>query len=433
MLKRKTQTTLDRESQKRRVEDVSPKIDTQKCQAGFIQGKIKDIPTVTPPIRDPKDRKAILKDLHDEGVCVVRVLSEEQAETYRQKMWAWFEDLGTGIDRKDPKSWDRVSSWLPTKHGIVKSAGAGQAPFMWELRLEEGVLNAFASIHGVQPKDLLASFDGFGLYPPKQDASAFALPQDKKVRMWPHKDQDLRLSNPYKCVQGVVYLSDNRKRPGKDGGFMYWPKTHTKGLEYWMERFSPEEIFAMDAKKLESLVLDEEKLTPSKVKNWWKVPGPVPGVVDVSSTRIVIAPPGCMVLWPSTTVHANAPPLSCSEEEKEQAGQELQQMAERAVAYICMHKRSLASTAILKRRIKYSQIGATTSHWPHMFLSKNADPKEEFRGPYKWITKEDGSREKVSNTINQKVLTERSVPQTQAFVATLSNEKQKMRRRLIGF
>lgn len=339
---------------------ASKPLQPNKCKVGRISAKIEDITAESPLIRQPTDRKLIWDDLKGTGISVVRVITEEKALEYLKMMHAWLKDLNTGMDPEKLETVDRVLSMLPSVHGIVKSAAAGQAIWMWLLRMEPSVMQTFATIHNVPTSELITSFDGFGWYPAKQDGSAFAVPQNKEIHLWPHKDQDLRLSDdPFMCIQGVVYLSDNRKRPGKDGGFMYWPHTQTKGLKYWQEYFTQDELFSLNTpKKKKAFSLKVTK--DSQIKNWWKVPGPVPGVINGETARIVVAPPGCLVLWPSTTVHANAPPVVVEGEET----------AERAVAYICQHKRSLATPTVLKRRIAYVEQGSTTSHWPHRFVKK---------------------------------------------------------------
>ena len=103
--------------------------------------------------------------LEREGYVVLKeTLTKQQAGKTLNLLWDYLEELDTGIDRKDPKTWgdDR---WPTAAHGgILPSYGIGHSKSQWYLRSIPNVKKAFAKIWGTE--DLLTSFDGVSLWRP---------------------------------------------------------------------------------------------------------------------------------------------------------------------------------------------------------------------------------------------------------------------------
>ncbi|KAJ3270413.1 hypothetical protein HK104_004922 [Borealophlyctis nickersoniae] len=144
------------------------------------------------------------------------------------------------------------------------------------------------------------------------------------IKLWPHRDQAPNLQT-FACVQGQLNLRSNLHPT--DGGLVLYPGTHTidwgarypKSTNYSNHYYSPP--------------YDEAETSPS-------------------NARVIRSPAGSLIIWDSRLIHCNRPPSP-------QSG------STRAVVYICMMPRSLATEATLKERIELHKKHCTTGHWPH--------------------------------------------------------------------
>lgn len=99
--------------------------------------------------------------------------------------------------------------------------------FVWDIRTEPGVVNAFATVYGTE--DLIASFDSINItFPRRTDIEANT--------RWAHQDQDPKRPG-FRCLQGIVNLAPNGPN---DGGLIVMKGAHTLSEEYH-EAFKDEE------------------------------------------------------------------------------------------------------------------------------------------------------------------------------------------------
>jgi len=271
--------------------------------------------SLTPPVFAPSD-PALLSHLHTHGYAAVAALTPTEADAAHTAFWNWLEGLGTGVLRSDPSTHMHPDKWPAGIHGIIKGCGVGQAPFMWHLRTHPAVRQAFATVWGTNA--LICSFDGAGMYPK-------VLPQLPKT-YWPHRDQ-APTADGLLCVQGVLSLTSNEEDTA--GGLVVWPGSH---LRCWANTYA------------------EARAHPPTA-HWYRVPEGDP-VCTPHAGWVLRAPAGTLFLWDSRTVHMNRPPCAPAR-------------TPRAVAYICMAPKALASASTLKKRLLYFETNRTTSHWPH--------------------------------------------------------------------
>jgi hypothetical protein len=102
--------------------------------------------------------------------------------------------------------------------------------FVWDARLEPGVLGAFSKIWGTD--ELLVSFDGINSvsyttlpsFQANRPAVTLPLPKSKRPKggRWPHQDQS-SLIRGFQCAQGIVNLAPNGP---DDGGLVVLSKSH---------------------------------------------------------------------------------------------------------------------------------------------------------------------------------------------------------------
>jgi hypothetical protein len=100
---------------------------------------------------------------------------------------------------------------LIDRGGLINRYGVGHEQFVWDIRGEPGVVDAFSKIWGTS--ELLVSFDAINLslpYPKEE------LEENNRGGAWPHVDQS-PLRRFKHCVQGIVNLANNGP---DDGGLM---------------------------------------------------------------------------------------------------------------------------------------------------------------------------------------------------------------------
>ena len=88
-----------------------------------------------------------LEYLEEHGyVVIANALTTEEADHALALLWDYLEELGTGMDRNDPETWDD-DRWPTAVHGgILPSHGIGHCAAQWYIRDRAPVKQAFASI-----------------------------------------------------------------------------------------------------------------------------------------------------------------------------------------------------------------------------------------------------------------------------------------------
>lgn len=103
-------------------------------------------------------------DRHGFTICK-GILSELECQTALDKVWQFFECLGAGIERHQPKTWDTPAANLVfTDAGVIHPHGVIQSEACWTVRGHPHVKRVFASLWGTD--ELIASFDGLCVYRP---------------------------------------------------------------------------------------------------------------------------------------------------------------------------------------------------------------------------------------------------------------------------
>ncbi|KAL2817752.1 hypothetical protein BDW59DRAFT_182051 [Aspergillus cavernicola] len=261
-------------------------------------------------------------NLQDNGFAVIKgAIPKDRALTYQQKARQWLKSFGNdNLDYNNPNTW--VSANLPVQSSIntFNSYCVAHEKFMWDARLEPGVVDAFAKIWGTDA--LLVSYDSLNItFPNRTDVP--------RKGSWEHVDQS-PLRRGTHCIQGLINLSVSR--PG-DGGLVVYPKSH----QYHDEFFDSHTDAATWTSK------DIYLFKPDQLA-WFHEKGIRP--------RPVHADPGDLIVWDSRTIHYGAEPTEESN-------------TIRTANYAAYTPAELASPETLARKAEvFSKYGATT-HWPH--------------------------------------------------------------------
>ena len=292
--------------------------------------------------------------LEREGYVVLKeTLTKQQPGKTLNLLWDYLEELDTGIDRKDPKTWDD-DRWPTAAHGgILPSYGIGHSKSQWYLRSIPNVKKAFAKIWGTE--DLLTSFDGVSLWRPWNINPQW---KTESGQTWFHIDLH-PISRPGKqCVQGLVNLLPTSE---EIGGNVMVPGSHKffKNIPQEYEERLAKLPLGVDHFRFPN---DDPKLSSQK---------PIMCHMEV----------GDMLLWDSRTIHCSNSGTSLSKGTKELV---------RAASLICMMPKEKSNPEVIKRRREAVKKVISTTNWSDKFRNADEFPiilEANDRGKYKWPDK----------------------------------------------
>ena len=144
------------------------------------------------------------------GVAVVKALSAHEVLHARGLMHALLTSLTTCTDdaaqREKPFAIDDPETWAVLKQlgafrgTVCNSYGVGQSEACWYVRTREGVVDAFARVHGTEPDMLTGSMDGFSAM--FEHARPVYEGRSYKQNLWFHTDE--RPGAQHHTVQGTL-------------------------------------------------------------------------------------------------------------------------------------------------------------------------------------------------------------------------------------
>jgi hypothetical protein len=148
-------------------------------------------------------------DLYANGYAVIKgAIPHSRAVAYQEKALNWLTTQSTPTFSLDNRETWRVEN-LPvqTKINTFNAYGVSHEKFMWDARLEDGVVDAFAKIWGT--RELLVSFDALNITLPNRT-------DVPRKEPWEHIDQSPGRRGLH-CVQGISQLSE----AGAEDGVCY--------------------------------------------------------------------------------------------------------------------------------------------------------------------------------------------------------------------
>ncbi|CAJ2500433.1 Uu.00g032860.m01.CDS01 [Anthostomella pinea] len=260
-------------------------------------------------------------DLQRDGYAIVKgAIPRARAQEYQQKAYEWLTSFGNDLDFNDPSTWVKENLPVQSKINTFHTYGVAHEKFMWDARMEPGVLDAFALLWGTD--ELLASFDSLNI----------TLPNRKDVPRkpaWEHIDQS-PLRRGLHCVQGVINLSPSGP---EDGGLVVYPVSHNLNDVFFDNQTNPKTW-----ERLDRYLFSREQLS------WYAERGITP--------HKVCADVGDLILWDSRTLHYGAEPTELSNQI-------------RTVIYAAFTPAKWASEEQLRlKKEAFERYGGTT-HWPH--------------------------------------------------------------------
>lgn len=259
--------------------------------------------------------------LRENGFAVVKnVIPRDRAVQYQMQAYDWLKSFGTDLDFNRPETWIKENLPVQSKINTFNTYGVVHEKFMWDARMEPGVLDVFAKIWGTE--ELLVSFDSLNVtFPNRKDVP--------RKPAWEHIDQS-PLRRGLHCVQGIINLSPSGP---EDGGLMVYPGSHKLNDEFFDTQTDKNTWETIDR-----YLFNETQLS------WFASHGIRP--------HKVCAEIGDLILWDSRLIHYGSEPSELSNQI-------------RTVIYAAYTPARLANEeALEKKKEIFGQWGATT-HWPH--------------------------------------------------------------------
>ncbi|KAL3449851.1 hypothetical protein BJX65DRAFT_316607 [Aspergillus insuetus] len=262
------------------------------------------------------------RDLEKNGFAVIKgAIPLESALEYQQKAREWLKSFGNDeLDFEKPDTW--VARNLPVQSTIntFSAYGVAHEKFMWDARMEPGVVDAFAQIWGTD--ELIVSFDSLNItFPNRKDVP--------RKGAWEHVDQS-PLRRGMHCVQGIINLSTSGP---EDGGLVVYPGSHRHCDEFFDSKTDQSTWSSKDL-----YWFNQDQLA------WFKEKGVQP--------HKVCADPGDLIVWDSRTIHYGAEPTENSK-------------TIRTVIYAAYSPVTLASPETLRCKAEVFKKYGGTTHWPH--------------------------------------------------------------------
>ncbi|KAJ4183913.1 Hypothetical protein NCS54_00319600 [Fusarium falciforme] len=258
----------------------------------------------------------------DNGYAVVpNVIPKEKALAYQRAAFDWLKSFGNdALDLSDRSTWTPDNLPNISNFNAFTHYGVVHEKFMWDIRLEPGIIDVFEKIWGT--RELLVSFDALNITLPRRPGHVPRQPQA-------HVDQ-----SPYRqglqCVQGIACFS---KSGPEDGGLTVYPGTH-KVVEDFFANYTSK----ADWRRKDFYTFTEDHIA------WFEDQGYRP--------HKVTAEPGDLIIWDSRLIHWGAEPTP--------EGNTI-----RTITYVSYTPAYLASAETLEKKKEAFDKWLATTHWPH--------------------------------------------------------------------
>lgn len=242
---------------------------------------------------------------------------------YQQRAFDWLKSFKTHLDINDPTTWIAKNLPVQSNRNSFDQYSVAHEKFMWDARMEPGVVGAFEKIWGTDK--LLVSFDSLNVTFPRH-------PDTKLRNGWPHIDQS-PMKRGLHCVQGMISLSGAGP---EDGSLVVVPgpnRLHEEFLEFLGDNVG----------RTEWQINDWCGFGSDEIAWWWNK-----GVLPVKST----AEPGYLILWDSRTIHWGGRPTDDSK-------------AITTGIYVSFGPAKEATEEVLAKKKRVFEEYGSTTHWAH--------------------------------------------------------------------
>jgi hypothetical protein len=153
--------------------------------------------------KSDKFKQNLLKAYQDYGMCVITdVISPDKCDSIMNQIITSFENLGSGLDRNNLKTWNKYRTPVATRPGMYQSMVAN-LPIIWKTKTCDEIVSIFDTLYREYRPDaseeLIVSNDGINIKP--GGIGPFHDIKNDFEKDWVHIDQTVD-ANPYNCIQG---------------------------------------------------------------------------------------------------------------------------------------------------------------------------------------------------------------------------------------
>lgn len=261
--------------------------------------------TLSPTMFDAQDSPAWLRELEEQGFCVIADVLDTDT---REAVWKTFASEWTTVspcfDWHDRDTWVHANCPMMWNKGMTYASGLAHSDAHWTLRTHPTVRSVWTAIHGTP--DLVTSYDGGSLF----------FDPSQKPTSWLHTDQ--HQSDDTLSIQGAYNLLPTNEL---SAGFVIVPGSH----------------------------LTHRHLEPPRAgSNFRQIPDDDPH--RTSAVKLLI-PANTLVLWNSKTVHCNTGMHTS-----------LGRDFNRLTFYLCYFPKALRSDTVLEARLIGYRRGDNCGH-----------------------------------------------------------------------
>lgn len=316
-------------------------------------------------MNEKKEKPQFLSTLERDGYVVIpAIIPPSSCTSFITQAWSWLESFPNNhFSHTDPTTWTADHLPYGQARGLYNRYSVNHENFVWKIRTEPGILEIFAQIWSVQPKDLIASFDGINVSLPV-DGNNDAQEQGKEqtgtvwkrkdiapTQPWPHIDQDPRTVERLELYQGIANLAPNGP---EDGGLVVLKGSHKLHQRHF------ESLPGGTFRAEKDLGVGENGYNFSaEDADWYRRVG---GCEEVK----ICAEAGDLILWDSRTIHWNCSPTG---------------ERTRFVAYVCYCPREWMTEEELRRKKEVFDARKGTTHWPNMNVVPADRPNYHYAKP----------------------------------------------------
>lgn len=232
-------------------------------------------------------KEQMIQIYRDLGICIIKnVYASAECDVATDRMIKAVEDLGSGVSRADPATWNNKNLPSRVRAGMFQSVLSNH-PTVWDARCNPKVYEIFTTMYtdlrGEAPGQLITSIDGVNLKHAKQKPFHKPPPPGQvDAADWAHLDQTDR-SDKWKCIQGQLVLTNTT------ACFRASPGSHRVFTE----------------------ILDSCGVPASDTSNWCKFTSEKYNDLSMLVTNAggqwqvpIRAPKGSFIIWSSSTVHS---------------------------------------------------------------------------------------------------------------------------------
>ena len=299
------------------------------------------MPNLTVDFNDTDRINKIMRIYKKYGIVVIEnVLADEKCDGYVDKIMDCFEGFGTGIRRKDQKTWTRDSLPPQTRPGMFQALCANFPP-VWDVRTEQNIQTVYQEVYtrlrNKKVTDMIVSGDAINVKP--SQVGPF---YSDSIKDWPHLDQTF--GDVFKCVQGQMVLTNTT------ACFLATPGSH-KQYNKLREEFGIKDADRSNWYKFS----DEDIEKAKKLFKHWQIP--------------IRAKKGSLILWTSTTIHSaqyaeKNPKVPVTKTKDKYYNW-------RCVVYVCYRPREDFTAQEIRKRYECYKNNRTTNHWSTKVMPKN--------------------------------------------------------------